>query len=230
MPGRLSKNTYFPHHTPQVLRKKIFRAVVNTVAPSIAYLLFLESIKFHAIRLSAENNQDINSKAKEQVKQAYRDMGCGNKAIYFCDAGFDFPYTLTSIINPKLVLFSCKQPKSPQEYDELYALAGHEAVHTKENDAIKNEFGFLIAYNFLRLYWVGHSFTALACSLLLVRQLNKRCEFRADAVSAKTLDTNFTLCRLFHQHHHEHNLFHPTFKDREANIRATENPSPYLNK
>ncbi len=203
----------------QEIGKKILNATVNTVAPSIAYLLLFESTKFHAIRLAAENNEQINSKAREQVQQAYRDMGCENKAIYFCDAGFAFPYTLTSIINPKVVLFSCKQPKTSEEYDELYALAGHEAVHTKENHALKNEFGFLIVYNYLRLHWLTSACTALAFSLLTLRQLNKTCEFRADTVSAQKLHTNFILCRLFHQHHHdESSFFHPACKDREANI------------
>lgn len=218
MPYNFSRNTYFSRKTAQNAGKKIYHAIINAASPSIASLMLIESIKFHAIQLTTKNNAQINSKAREQVQQAYRDMGCENKAIYFCDAGFAFPYTLTSIINPKLVLFSCKQPKTPQEYDELYAMAGHEAVHTKENDALKNEFGFFLTYNFLRTYCLTSACIALACSLLLFEQLNKACEFRADAVSAKTLDTNLTLCQIFHQHHHESSFFHPAFKDREANI------------
>lgn len=198
--------------------KKIFDATMNTAPPSIASLMLIESIKFHTILQIVQNNEQINSKAQEQVQLAYQDMGCENKTIYFCDIGSAFPYTLTSIINPKFVLFCCKQPETLQEYDELYALAGHEAVHTKENDALKNEFGFFITYNFFRTHCLTSVYMALACSVLLLRQLNKTCEFRADSVSAKTLQTNFTLRQIFHRDHLESSFFHPAFKEREENL------------
>ena len=208
-------------------QNRFIQAAVTAVPPSLAYLVLVESAKFHLIQFYRKNASKVNAETRSRVEQAYQNMGCEDKTIYFCDAGFKFPYTLTTLIDPRLVLFSYPQSAAPQDYDELYAMAGHEALHAKENHALKSEFAFFMTMElmremsviFLRLRATVAFWSSFACAVVVFNQVNKALEYRADAVSAKTLHTAPELCRLFHRHFRESSPSYPSFESREANLK-----------
>lgn len=209
------------------LRNRFIQAAATAIPPSLAYLILVESVKFHVIQFYRRNASKMDAETRSRVERAYQDMGCEDKTIYFCDAGFKFPCTLTTLIDPSLVLFSYTQPVTPQDYDELYAMAGHEALHVKENHALKSEYVFFMTMElmremgvvFLKLHPTLSFWGAFACATVVFNQVNKTFEYRADAVSAKTLHTAPELCRLFHRHFRESSPSYPSFESREAKLQ-----------
>ena len=234
MPNSFSRSAFFSEPFRLMQQKfvsHLAQAAMYSIPPSLAYLVIAESLKFHAIQFYRHNSTvAINAQARGKVEQAYKNMGCENKEIYFCDVGFDFPHALTSVIDPKGVLFACGQPRTEEAYNELYAMAGHEALHTKENHAVKSEFAFFMLWEMMR----EMSFACLQmrtmtvfcgtflCAAALSAQMNKALEYRADAVSAKKLHTEPELCRLFHRHPKDGGLGYPSFESREANLHRLD--------
>ncbi len=210
----------------QLSQNRFLRATVGAVPPSLAFLVLVESAKFHAIQFCRKNTSVISPEAQSYVKQAYQDMGCGDKNIDFCNEGFNFPCTLTTMFDPKRVLFSCNPAVTQQELNELYAMAGHEALHTKENHALKGEFAFFMTLEMMReasmMFLQVRALVALcasvACAAIVFNEVNKRLEYRADTLSADKLHTTRVLCGLFHRHPKESSPSHPSFKAREANL------------
>ncbi|OGT41826.1 MAG: hypothetical protein A3F13_07785 [Gammaproteobacteria bacterium RIFCSPHIGHO2_12_FULL_40_19] len=210
----------------QLSHNRFLRATLEAIPPSLAYLVLVESAKFHVIQLCRKYPSAISPDAQSSVKEAYQNMGCGDKNISFCNAGFNFPSTLTTMLDSKLVLFSCNPAVTKQELNELYAMAGHEALHTKENHALKSELAFFMTMEMMReasmMFLQVRAMVALcasvACAAIVFNEVNKRLEYRADTVSANRLHTASVLCGLFHRHPKESGPSHPSFESREANL------------
>lgn len=217
-PAQMARNFFCS--VPRVLPQ----AVMHAVGPSIAYMMMLESFKLTAISMASSDNLDDD--AKERVTSAYKNMGCKKNTIRFCNVGFAFPVTLTSILVPNLVLFSCQQPYTQKEYQELYAIAGHEAVHSKEHHGALEELSFFMTYEIARelgkSFMPGRPFlvasVSFLCAMTAYRQVLQACEYRADAVSAEKLQTGGLLKSIFESGmgQDESPMFHPDFHDRSV--------------
>lgn len=208
--------------------QKVKKAVGHALWTSALGMTTVEAAKWYLIKQFPANTA-LDDLAKQQVKTAYRNMGCDYQ-IRFGNAGLPFPATLTSLFSRRLMLFSCNQPITRQAYRELYAMAGHEAVHGKEHHEAISEFGSLMTFEFFRelgkLYQCRQAlaFTgAFMCAALFYCQMMKAFEYRADKISAKKLHTERDLLAVFESHKHDDELSgfsHPSFEERADQLKG----------
>ena len=228
MPNSFSKVAFFGESFRFMQQKfvsHLTKAAMHSIPPSIAYVVILESVKFHVIQYYRNNALVVDGQTRSKVEQAYQDMECPNKEIIFCDVNLNDTHTLTSALDSKNVLFACKKPNTPEAYAELYAMAGHEALHAKEHHEVKSEFAFFMMWEMMRemsFAFLQMRTMTIFCGTFLSAQLNKALEYRADAVSAKKLHTAPELCRIFHRHPEKSDISHPSFTSREANLHSLD--------
>ena len=205
--------------------QKVKRAVAHAFWTSALGMMALEATKLYVIK-QFPANPVLDDLAKQQVKKAYRNMGYDSH-IRFGNAGLSFPATLTTLFSRRLVLFSCNQPITRQAYQELYAIAGHEAVHGKEHHQAISEFGSLMTFEFIRewgklcLYRPALVFTgAFVCASLLYCQMMKGFEYRADKVSAEKLHTERELLAAVLQSRNQVDFSHPSVESRAGQLKS----------
>lgn len=206
------------------------RSAASSIPPTLAYLALVESFKLYEIKLWQLQQPNLTPSAMDAIRSAFDNAGCHRNVLAY-DYGIPYTGSMTSAINPNEVLLFTPQPRSKREHDELYAMAGHEAIHAEDSHAIQAETALFFSYEFCRAMTRDYFVTAAArrsatlasfgIAFFMYAQVSRQLEYQADSKSAERLGTQKTLCRLFHDTPSNGDPLHPSSTSREEWVSHT---------